>query len=186
MLTRARIATPPARGSALKGRRLTKQTEQMLLMGLVVSLAIVLWIGAAVVKGRRGSKVLGDIRARKLLTDREQPMFHRLQQAFPNNIVLSQVAFSALLTAKEMPTRATFNRKVADFVLATKAFEVVAVMELDDASHRGREDHDSRRDALLERAGYSVLRFKNVPNVDDVQRAVRPLIAIDPKPTPPP
>lgn len=164
---------------------MTKQTEQMLLMGFVLSLAIVLWVASAMLKGRR-RKALGDVRARKLLTDREQSMFHRLLQAFPNDVVLSQVAFSALLTAKDMPTRSTFNRKVADFVLATKAFEVVAVIELDDASHRGREDHDSRRDALLERAGYRVLRFKNVPNVDEVLRIVRPPISIDPKPTPQP
>jgi very-short-patch-repair endonuclease len=162
---------------------MTKQTEQMLLMGLVVLMAIVLWVGAAVVKSGSRRKALGDIRARKLLSDREQPMFHRLQQAFPEYIVLSQVAFSALITAKDMPTRAMFNRKVADFVLANKAFEVVAVIELDDASHRGREEHDSRRDSLLERAGYRVLRFKHVPDVDAVQLAVRPPIAINPKPT---
>ncbi|MCE4555818.1 DUF2726 domain-containing protein [Roseateles cellulosilyticus] len=164
---------------------MTKQTEQMLLMGLVASLAIILWVGAAVLKGGRRRRALGDIRARKLLTDREQPMFHRLQQAFPEYVVLTQVAFSALITAKDMPTRATFNRKVADFVLTNKAFEVVAVIELDDASHRGREKHDSRRDLLLERAGYRVLRFKHVPDVDAVQRAVRPPIAVDPKPTSP-
>lgn len=160
---------------------MTKQTEQMLLMGLVLSLAVVLWVGAAVLKGGRRRRALGVIRARKLLTDREQPMFHRLQQAFPEYFVLTQVAFSALITAKEMPTRATFNRKVADFVLTNKAFEVIAVIELDDASHRGREEHDSRRDSLLERAGYRVLRFKHVPDVDAVQRAVRPPIAIDSK-----
>jgi very-short-patch-repair endonuclease len=98
----------------------------------------------------------------------------RLQQAFPNDIVLTQVAFSALLTAKDLPTRATFNRKVADFVVATKAFEVLAVIELDDASHRGREGLDGKRDELLERAGYRVLRFKSVPDADAVRRAVRP------------
>jgi len=53
-------------------------------------------------------------------------------------------------------------------------FEVLAVIELDDASHKGREVQDSKRDTLLERAGYRVLRFQNVPNVDDVQRALRP------------
>ena len=163
-----------------------KHTEQTLLLGFVVFLAIALWIGAAVLKGVGRRKRLGTIQARKLLTEREQPMFYRLQQAFPDYQVLTQVAFSALITAKDMPTRATFNRKVADFVLTNKAFEVVAVIELDDASHRGREVHDSKRDSLLERAGYRVLRFKNVPDVEAVQRAVRPPIAVDPKPMPQP
>jgi very-short-patch-repair endonuclease len=121
-----------------------------------------------------------------LLTEREQAMFYRLQQAFPDCVVLTQVAFSALVTAKDMPTRATFNRKVTDFVLTNKAFDVIAVIELDDSSHRGREVQDSKRDTLLERAGYRVLRFKNVPNVDEVQRAVRPPMVIDPQPKPQP
>jgi very-short-patch-repair endonuclease len=141
--------------------------------------------GAHELNTPRRRRALGDIRARKLLTDREQPMFHRLQQAFPEYFVLTQVAFSALITAKDMPTRATFNRKVADFVLTNKAFEVVAVIELDDASHRGREEHDSRRDSLLERAGYRVLRFKKVPDVDAVQRVVSPPISIDSQQTSP-
>ncbi len=159
-------------------------TKQMQLMLLVLLLAVVVSIAVGMLKGAGRRKALGTIRARKPLSEREQAMFYRLQQAFPDCVVLTQVAFSALITAKDMPTRATFNRKVADFVLASKAFDVVAVIELDDASHRGREEHDSKRDSLLERAGYRVLRFKNVPDVDAVQRAVRPLVAIDSKPTP--
>lgn len=143
-------------------------------MVLVLVLAAAISIVAAVLKGGRGRKAFGDVRPEKLLTDREQAMFYRLQQAFPNEVVLAQVAFSALLTTKDQPTRSTFNRKVADFVVATKAFEVLAVIELDDASHKGREVQDNKRDTLLERAGYRVLRCKNVPNADDVQRAVRP------------
>jgi len=148
---------------------MTKEMFFLLLLAVAVSIA------AAVLKGPR-RRASGDIRAKKLLTEREQPMYFRLRQAFPDDLVLSQVAFSALLTAKDQPTRSMFNRKVADFVVATKAFEVLAVIELDDSSHKGREVQDSKRDSLLERAGYRVLRFKNVPNVDEVQRAVRPPI----------
>ncbi len=150
---------------------MTKEMVFLLLLAIAVSIA------AAVLKGGRGRKASGDIRAKKLLTEREQPMFFRLQQAFPNEVVLTQVAFSALLTAKDQPTRSMFNRKVADFVVATRAFEVLAVIELDDASHKGREVHDGKRDSMLERAGYRVLRFKHVPDVDAVQRAVRPPVA---------
>ena len=143
---------------------------------LLLVLAVALSVGAAMVQSRSWRRrASGDIKPKKLLTEREQPMFFRLQQAFPDHVVLSQVAFSALLTAKDLPTRQRFNRKVADFVLATKAFEVLAVIELNDASHRGREVHDSKRDAMLEQAGYRVLRFKHVPNVVDVQQAVRPV-----------
>jgi very-short-patch-repair endonuclease len=155
-----------------------KNLTTTLILLMVVGLAVTMIAIKSMNAGRRRAR--GDIRARKLLTNREQAMFHRLQQAFPEHIVLTQVAFSALITAKDLPTRATFNRKVADFVLASKAFDVVAVIELDDASHRGREDHDRGRDILLERAGYRVMRFKNVPDVEAVQLAVRPPIAADP------
>ncbi len=148
---------------------MTKEMFFLLLLAVAISIA------AAVLRGPR-RWASGDIRAKKLLTEREQPMYFRLRQAFPDDVVLSQVAFSAMLTAKDQPTRSMFNRKVADFVVATKAFEVLAVIGLDDSSHRGREVQDSKRDSLLERAGYRVLRFKNVPNVDEVQRAVRPPI----------
>ena len=74
---------------------MTKEMVFLLLLAIAVSIA------AAVLKGGRGRKASGDIRAKKLLTEREQPMFFRLQQAFPNEVVLTQVAFSALLTAKD-------------------------------------------------------------------------------------
>ncbi|MBY0368648.1 MAG: DUF2726 domain-containing protein [Burkholderiaceae bacterium] len=146
---------------------MTKQVIFVLLLAIALSIAAVVLKG----RGRRGAR--GDIRPRKLLTEREKPMFFRLRQAFPDDVVLSQVAFSALLTAKDQPTRSTFNRKVADFVVATKAFEVLAVIELDDSTHDGREVQDSKRDQLLQVAGYRVLRFKRVPDVDEVRRAVR-------------
>lgn len=152
-------------------------TKEMLLL---LALAIALSIVAAVAKSRPWRRrASGDIKPKRLLTEREQPMFFRLQQAFPNDVVLTQVAFSALLTARDLPTRQRFNRKVADFVVTTKAFEVLAVIELDDASHRGREVHDSKRDSMLEQAGYRVLRFKHVPNVVDVQQAVRAEAPVD-------
>lgn len=146
-------------------------TKEML---LVLVLAVALSIAAAVLKGGRRRRKAGDVRQKKLLTEREQPMYFRLKQAFPEDVVLCQVAFSALLTANDRPTRSTFNRKVADFVVATKAFEVLAIIELDDFSHRGREVQDNKRDQILKRAGYRVLRFKHVPDTDAVQRAVRP------------
>ncbi|RYF61191.1 MAG: DUF559 domain-containing protein [Comamonadaceae bacterium] len=55
---------------------------------------------------------------------------------------------------------------------ATKVFEVRAVVELDDGSHKSRQAEDSRRDAPLEKAGYRVQRLKHVPDMDVVRRAV--------------
>jgi len=99
-------------------------------------------------------------------------MFFRLTATYPQHVVLAQVAFSALVDTRDRPTRNTFNRKVADFVLCDKSFAVIAVIELDDKSHRGREATDADRDAILVRAGYRVLRFKNVPDSADLLTAV--------------
>lgn len=135
-----------------------------LIIGFVL-LAVVIWLSLALKNAQKtGGKAKGLIQPQKPLTENEQPMYFRLAQAFPEHVVLAQVAFSALLKCKSTATRNTFDRKRADFVLCTKAFEVVAVIELDDSSHKGREDNDRSRDALLTNAGYKVLRYKQVPD----------------------
>ena len=101
-------------------------------------------------------------------------MYFRLQGALPNLIVLSQVSFGALLTARSMAVRNTFNRKRADFVICEKSFKVVAIVELDDSSHDGNEAQDERRDAQLVNAGYRVLRYRGIPNIDRVQADFAP------------
>jgi very-short-patch-repair endonuclease len=115
----------------------------------------------------------GDLSAKTPLTDREQSMYFRLLQALPEQVILAQVALSALLDTKDRPTRATFDRKVADFVICSKAFRVIAVVELDDASHRGRQANDASRDQMLTKAGIKTLRFKNIPDADDLRRALQ-------------
>lgn len=115
-------------------------------------------------KGRKSNRSASQpIFARIPLTTREQPMYFKLAQTFPEHIVLSQVSFSALLDSKHRPTRNTFNQKHADFVLCDKAFNVIAVIELDDASHKGRETQDANRQALLSKAGHRVIRYQHVP-----------------------
>ena len=96
-------------------------------------------------------------------------MYTRLVQALPHLIVMPQVAFSAFLTAKTMATRNTFDRKVADFVVCDPSFTVQAVIELDDSSHRGKEAQDASRDKMLADAGYRVLRYARIPDMDRVQ-----------------
>jgi very-short-patch-repair endonuclease len=103
-------------------------------------------------------KATGNVWAKSILTKNEQPMFFRLRDSLPEHIVLAQVSFSALLSATSQADRNSFNRKMADFVVCNKAFEVLAVIELDDSSHNGKEDEDGKRDELLKKAGYNVMR----------------------------
>lgn len=109
---------------------------------------------------------------RRPLTANEQPMYFRLREALPDHIVLAQVSFSALLWAKDQRVRNTFNRKVADFVICDLTFRVVAVVELDDKSHEGREEYDQARDALLQKARLRVLRYPRIPDVDRVRNDI--------------
>lgn len=138
------------------------------LLWTVLALGIVALLVAATC-APRGSRSTEVPRATWPLTRNEQLMYFRLQGALPELIVLSQVSFGALLAAKSQAVRNTFDRKRADFVVCEKSFKVVAIVELDDSSHDGNEARDAKRDTLLKAAGYRVLRYRGIPNIDRVQ-----------------
>lgn len=118
------------------------------------------------------TKAGGQLWPKYVLTKREQSMFFRLTESLPDCVVLTQVSFNALLWTNNNADRNSFNRKMADFVICNKAFEVLAVVELDDSTHNGQEERDNKRDELLKKAGYNILRYKQVPNIDEVKRDI--------------
>ncbi|MFT4248014.1 MAG: DUF2726 domain-containing protein [Pseudomonas sp.] len=135
---------------------------------IALTLTAIAIIGAlASAKKKSGSKEKP--RAKHPLTANEQKMFNRLTETLPDMIVMPQVAFSTLLNARTQATRNRFNRKVADFVICDRSFTVKAIVELDDASHRGNEAKDAQRDELLTAAGYRVIRYPRIPNIDKVK-----------------
>lgn len=142
----------------------------LLLAVLAALAALALLLQAKSKKGSRGNAE--SPKARPPLTEREQVMYFRLREALPDHIVLAQVAMSALMTAATQGGRNRFDRKVIDFVVCNKGFEVVAVVELDDSSHRGKEAADDRRDKLVKAAGYRAVRFTSVPSADRAREAV--------------
>jgi very-short-patch-repair endonuclease len=111
--------------------------------------------------------------ARPVITTFESRMFSRLQQAFPQHHVLAQVAFSALITSDHYKIRSKFNRKVTDFVVLDQEMNVLAIIELDDPSHVGKELEDKKRDQMLQEAGYLVLRYTQIPSVKQLQMDIR-------------
>lgn len=139
-------------------------------------LALLLAIAIGIALTTRTQRAHAPIRARLPLTKREQPMYFRLRDTFPEEIVLAQVAFSALLDTRRRATRNRFDKKVADFVLCSRAFEVLAVIELDDSSHDTKRARDRERDAMLTAAGYRVLRFATVPDSDLLKRSLKALM----------
>jgi very-short-patch-repair endonuclease len=145
-------------------------------MTVLVIIAVVLLAIVAMAFLMRGkTRTTGDrdkIWRRRLLSKNEQPMYFRLRETFPDHVVLAQVAFSSLLNSRSKSTQSTFDRKVADFLLCTPAFEVLAVIELDDANHKTNAESDAAGDAMLMEAGYQVLRFERVPDARELKAAV--------------
>lgn len=137
---------------------------------LILLVVIIVVIGAALTntqKGNRGTR--NPIKSKRVLTMNEQPTFLRLKEALPEHHVLAQVSFNAFMTAKGYATRNLFNRKVADFVVLDNKFNVVAIVELDDSSHKGKEGKDAERDALIAEAGYKVIRYQRTPEIEKIK-----------------
>lgn len=101
-------------------------------------------------------------------------MFAQLVRAFPSHIMLAQVSFQALLDTNDRATRNRFDRKYADFVVCTKAFNAIAIVELDDATHDNKAKSDAERDHLLKTAGYPVFRYRTLPDLATLRLEITP------------
>ena len=110
-----------------------------------------------------------NIKSSYILTYHEQAMFKLLKQALPNHHIFVQVSFSAILWTPDQATRNRFNRKIADFVITCENFLIKAIIELDDVSHIGREQQDAERDQFLKTAGYKVIRYKQLPTIEQIK-----------------
>jgi len=134
---------------------------------LIVIAVLVMAGGAAYATGRFkvGSKQAAAIPARRRpLGKREQQMYLRLREAVPEQVVLAQVAFSSLLMARDRALRHSFRGKVADFVVCSRNFEVIGIIQLSEDGQRGRKDADNDQDTLLTSSGYKVIRYAEVPD----------------------
>ena len=113
-----------------------------------------------------------------LLSSPEQQLYWLLVKALPENVVMAQVAFSQILIARGGDSKENFSKfsrakqKVADFVVCSKEFKMLAVIELDDSSHS--RDKDERRDAILKEAGLRTMRWnvRGMPDAAEIRRAL--------------
>lgn len=123
---------------------------------------------------------LNSYKATNFMSDNELEFFNRLLQAFPEYYVFPQVAMSGLVSPKTIDFKQlnaiknTYNRLRVDFVLY-KDNKVVAIIELDDKTHKGKEDKDQKRDDILAQAGYKTFRFmaNNKPNLEELRTKIR-------------
>lgn len=143
---------------------------------LLAIAALLLFLAMLAVRGNAKSRAPLRLQRKPVMTAREQQMYRLLQTALPECTVLAQVAFSALVTAKGWANRNRFDRKVADFVLCSRQLNVIAVIELDDSSHAGRERQDRERDAMLRLAGYVTLRYATFPTQQALRTDIEQLL----------
>ena len=142
---------------------------------LIVVVIVVVAALIVVSKAKKGAGT-GDapwpIYAKKPLSSPEQVLYFRLCKALPEHIVLAQVGLGRILGVKKGNNFGEWfnriDRMSADFVLCSKDLTIVAVIELDDASHQKaeRQAADAKKDKALTSAGIRIVRWhvKSIPD----------------------
>lgn len=138
-------------------------------MGSIAFLALVILLFLAVLAVKKKSATSDPetwpFYQRKPLSVPEQVLYFRLVNALPGHIVLGQVQLSRLLGVKKGNNAQAWlnriNRMSADFVICNKDSSILAVIELDDASHNGekRKQADAKKDNALASAGIKIHRW---------------------------
>lgn len=117
---------------------------------------------------------------KRLLTQPEQVLYHRLVKALPNHIVLAQVQVSRVLGVKKGSRVHEWNNRINrlsyDFVICDKAAAVIAAIELDDKSHESerRRATDAKKNKATLDAGLKLVRWhvKALPDEAMIQREI--------------
>lgn len=130
-------------------------------------LCIILIAGSLliVLEIRKKIGLKGKYSKKELLTDNEKEFFSRLIRALPECYVYPQVALSAFLkvecknSQERNRLRNKFAQKYADFIVTDQSLNILAIVELDDKTHN--LEKDKARDAMLNSAGYSTLRYQS-------------------------
>lgn len=125
-----------------------------------------------------------------LLSAAERTFLYAVAQALPPNTqIFVQVAYAAILQPR--PGSKTWSRdrnrigqKIADFVLCDQWCQPLAVIELDDSSHKrkARADRDELLDSILHNAGLPLLHYSAAGQYDiaSLQAQLHSIIAAAP------
>ena len=143
---------------------------------IIVSILFLLVAGtaAAIRKKKSGSEPTGPwpLYAKKILTQPEQVLYHRLVKALPNHDIFAQVQLSRALGVKKGFSFHEWNNRInrmsLDFVVCTKDSSIVTAIELDDSTHerKDRIDADNKKQKALDAAGIRLVQW-NVKNLPD-------------------
>lgn len=123
-------------------------------------------------KFRRAPNGPWPLYAKKILSQPEQVLYHRLVKSLPNHDIFAQVQLSRALGVKkgfnfhEWNNR--INRMSLDFVVCAKDSSIITAIELDDSTHerQDRVEADTKKQKALDAAGIKLVRW-NVKNLPD-------------------
>lgn len=118
--------------------------------------------------------------AKRLLSEPEQVLFHRLVRALPGHLVLAQVHVSRVLGVRKGSDAFEWNKRIAwmsyDYVVCTEDATPVAVVELDDKSHSGKQRiaADARKNKATADAGLPLIRWhvRSIPTEDEIRQTL--------------
>lgn len=152
----------------------------LLILALVV--VAVLWFKAQGLGGRSPSGNPPFELRRPFLEIKEAELLRRLKTALPDHHVFAQVqvwrvlALKKGLSASERTSwQNSIDRLSYDFVLCDAVLAVVAVIELDGASHAGERQaaRDRKKDDATKAAGIEMVRYRNAALPDIAALATR-------------
>ena len=143
----------------------------------VVLLLLLLIVIVALVASKKGELLSAVKRswpfyAKRLMSEPEQVLYHRLAKAWPEHIVLAQVQVSRVLGIKKGFNFHEWNNRINrlsyDFVVCAKDSTPLAAIELDDNSHESakRVETDMKKERATAAAGVRFIRWhvKSLPD----------------------
>lgn len=159
-------------------------------LGVILLVASLLFIGLVIFFTRRGSsgstsaegQKVWPVYSRRLMSQPEQVLYGRLVEALPGKLIFSQVQLTRIIEVKNVPNRISWVNKLirlsVDFVVCNPDTSVLAVIELDDASHgrSSRQDSDSRKNEALAAAGVRIIRWRvnELPSIESIRQQLDP------------
>jgi len=143
---------------------------------LIVAFVIVM---KRLASGRTPSKDF-TVRRRQFLSPREAEAFRLLLPiaASSDLHVCPQASMDSYLKFEGeggFRERGRYKARRSDFTFMDRGGNVVLVVEIDDASHRGREEHDAARDEVVRMAGIPTVRIPGgrLPAAGEMQLILR-------------
>ena len=139
-------------------------------MMMTISIFIVAVVIVIVYKGLTNKRLSDSaLRQRAVFNSIEQLTFIRLKEILSEANILAHVSFDALITTKFQHTRNKYQKMFADFVILDKDYRVIAIVALEDQTSTKRANEAKYQEALLQAAGYRVIRYSNVPEYQQIR-----------------